>query len=804
MPIEPPRLDDLTYDRVREDLLRRIPVYAPEWTDHNDSDPGVTLIQLFGHLAEMLGYRLNRVPEANHIQLLKILGVRLEPARAAHTTLAFLLSNPATATAFTLPRGARAKTAKGDPPPVFETDEDVDIVPAEIRAIVTTKNPDLRDVLLRADGTRDPVSSVPDKPKPNETEWLAVAWDGATPKLKDLPVEPVNLAPRRAPQQHAYVWIGLDFNAAPPAGFRGTRVTLSIQLDDDEQPAPQADIRCETPAAAREIAPPPIEWLAYYDADRHEMRTVPGRIVDGTGHLQHSGPIRFTVPPAIGPIPEDEFADLRPEVTVSPVAGCTSVASTLRDRVLAGTLVDVNTLPAALTTAINDAQAAAAAVKPPVPHPLDAKLRKPDKLRGWLRIELNAPLTPGAATPRIRMITFNAAPATNATWVAGELLGTSDGRPGQSFRLVMGNVVPGSLRLAVQESADAATPLVDWTEAATLDAAGPFDRVFSLDAEAGIVSFGDARNGRVPPLAPRGGQIVALRYRAGGGKAGETAPGTITSLETQTGGLSGVTNPVAATGGADAETLEEAKRRARKELSTRSRAVTAEDFEWFATRTLGVRVGRAHVVPLRVPLAPAAQPAAVPAPRCGPALPTGTAGLDSAVAPGAVTVVVVPDEDGAGPVPTPSFLRAVCRQLDAYRLVTTELHVVPPQYCRICKLFVSVKARPGYTRARLQELVEARLSSYLHVLRGAEDGKGFPFGAQVHVADLIAQAFRTEGVERVEDLRAEFTRTKSNAVPREGQLRLCPTGPGEQESVQLGDEETVSFDASSLTLSTVV
>ena len=96
MPIESPQLDDLRYDRVVEDLKRRIPVYAPEWTDHNDSDPGITLIQLFAYLTELTGYRLNRIPEKNHIELLKLLGVRLKPARAARTTLALLLADPTT------------------------------------------------------------------------------------------------------------------------------------------------------------------------------------------------------------------------------------------------------------------------------------------------------------------------------------------------------------------------------------------------------------------------------------------------------------------------------------------------------------------------------------------------------------------------------------------------------------------------------------------------------------------------------------------------------------------------------------
>jgi hypothetical protein len=178
-------------------------------------------------------------------------------------------------------------------------------------------------------------------------------------------------------------------------------------------------------------------------------------------------------------------------------------------------------------------------------------------------------------------------------------------------------------------------------------------------------------------------------------------------------------------------------------------------------------------------------------------------GLDRIVAPGAVTVVVVPDEAGPEPTPTPSFLRAVCRQLDDHRLVTTEVHVVPPQYCRICNVFVRVAGRVGYTRSRLQDLIEQTLGAYLHVLTGGEAGRGFPFGAQLHVADLVARVFRTEGVERVESVTADFTRTKSNASPREGRLVLCPAAAGEVDRVQLSAEENVSVDVTTINVATV-
>ena len=49
---------------LRDELVRRIPVYTPEWTDHNASDPGITLIELFSFLGENLLFRFNQIPEA--------------------------------------------------------------------------------------------------------------------------------------------------------------------------------------------------------------------------------------------------------------------------------------------------------------------------------------------------------------------------------------------------------------------------------------------------------------------------------------------------------------------------------------------------------------------------------------------------------------------------------------------------------------------------------------------------------------------------------------------------------------------
>ena len=73
MPIKLPNLDDRTFADLVKEAHALIPVYAPEWTDHNESDPGITFIELFAYLTEMLIYRLNRVTDANVCAFLKLI-----------------------------------------------------------------------------------------------------------------------------------------------------------------------------------------------------------------------------------------------------------------------------------------------------------------------------------------------------------------------------------------------------------------------------------------------------------------------------------------------------------------------------------------------------------------------------------------------------------------------------------------------------------------------------------------------------------------------------------------------------------
>lgn len=132
--ILPPDLDDRTWQDLVDQMRALIPRYAPGWTDHNPSDLGITLIELFAWLAEGVVYRLNQVPEKNYIAFLNLLGITRDPPTPARTFLTFTSgAGPVDVLA-----GSQAGTAarEGAPPILFQTDEDVRVLPQQLDTVV--------------------------------------------------------------------------------------------------------------------------------------------------------------------------------------------------------------------------------------------------------------------------------------------------------------------------------------------------------------------------------------------------------------------------------------------------------------------------------------------------------------------------------------------------------------------------------------------------------------------------------------------------------------------------------------------
>ena len=77
MALPAPDLDDRRFQDLVDDAKRMVMRRCPEWTDHNVSDPGVTLIETFAFLTDQVLFRLNRVPDRLYLKFLDLIGLRL-------------------------------------------------------------------------------------------------------------------------------------------------------------------------------------------------------------------------------------------------------------------------------------------------------------------------------------------------------------------------------------------------------------------------------------------------------------------------------------------------------------------------------------------------------------------------------------------------------------------------------------------------------------------------------------------------------------------------------------------------------
>lgn len=355
------------------------------------------------------------------------------------------------------------------------------------------------------------------------------------------------------------------------------------------------------------------------------------------------------------------------------------------------------------------------------------ELDHPGPVVCWLRAY---PVAGGPEIPQLRWVGINATQTVQAVTSTPELLGTGTGAPNQVMPLAHRPVQAGAGPVVVQVQEQGIW--TSWTQVDTFASSGPDDRVWVLDPETGTATFGTTLTGRAPQVGER---ARALSYRYGGGVAGNLPPATPWHVD-RAGPIGAVItaptpslvirNPVATAGGAPAETLAAGMDRIPGEFRRHDRAVTASDFAELAAATPGSEVGRAECLPLFHP----------------PTQQTDAAGV--------VTVVVWPRVDIAypeAPAPDRGLLRRVCAYLDARRLVTTELYVVPPAY-RTIAVSIAVVVKPGFSADAVRRWVELVVRQYLAPLPPyGPDGHGWPLGKQVFGPELQAAALQVDGVD---------------------------------------------------------
>lgn len=333
--------------------------------------------------------------------------------------------------------------------------------------------------------------------------------------------------------------------------------------------------------------------------------------------------------------------------------------------------------------------------------------------RYWLRCRI-ADTSGYASAPVVDMIATNTVPASNLATVRTEYLGQSGGRPAETFTLSHTPVEVTSLALDVVTT-DGVTSR--WTRVDDFLSSPPDDPVYTVDPASGKITFGDGRAARI---LPDGANVTAAIYRYGGGAAGNVGIGAIATVATHVEGVTGVTNPRPAVGGADAQTVEELAGLAPAILRAGQRTVTGTDFVSQAMQ--GGDVAKATAVPLSHPYHP---------------------GIE---VPGAVSVVIVPANSSV-PNPTPSedLLRAVAAELDRHRLLTAEVFVVPPAYQAIA-VSATLVAAPGHSPDAMAEAARKAINAYLDPLTGGMNSQGWPFGDSLIPTNLYAVLAGVDGI----------------------------------------------------------
>jgi len=377
---------------------------------------------------------------------------------------------------------------------------------------------------------------------------------------------------------------------------------------------------------------------------------------------------------------------------------------------------------------------------------------------GWLRCRV-VPAVEGypfySASPTISAASAftigGTVEAVHAETIDDEVLGLSEGVPGQVFRLARGPVVSDGDPFEIEVAAGSGWER--WHEVDSFAGCDADDTVFRVDRATGDVHFGPAVRepdgslrsyGAVPA---KGAPLRVPGYRVGGGPTGNVSAKTIRVLRSTVPGVDRVENRRAAIGGVAPETVAEAKLRGPLALRTRDRAVTAEDYDQLA-RDAAPQVARVRTVPAN--------------------------GADEA---GGVRVLLVPaaptDAEGRlrfeDLVPTAETLQTVAEYIDERRTVGARVLVEPPFYQGVT-VVATLVARLRTAPEELQRAALLALNEYYSPLTGGPDRTGWPFGRPVQAGEVYAVLQALPGTELIEEVvlfgADPITGKRGKAVPR--------------------------------------
>jgi len=290
MNITPPILDDSSFDDLRSKLVNRIPVYNPEWTDHNASDPGITLLELFAYLGEHIVHRFNQIPETTYIEYLNLLQI---PRRSAEPAHAFVSCSSDSLPVKPINASATLSAGKIK----FETSTVVDVWPISSIAMIKAAAEFPIDNSAAASQIKFAMDAL-DSPEGAEAVAYELSQVANTQDGNSLDA---------ATAVDGMVWIAILNNTKEPNkdildAMTESAAIINVGFMPDELAPDSIDID-PCPGPNSQAINPAVQWqvstLQKIDSESPQYRRL-DLAGDTTGGLKQTGILRFKVPKQAG------------------------------------------------------------------------------------------------------------------------------------------------------------------------------------------------------------------------------------------------------------------------------------------------------------------------------------------------------------------------------------------------------------------------------------------------------------------------------------------------------------------------
>jgi uncharacterized phage protein gp47/JayE len=767
MPLPLPDLDTRRWMDLVEEGRSLIPRYAPDWSDHNYHDPGITLIELLAWLIEHDIYRVNRIPERHFRKFLELAGFGPEPPGPAKVPIEFSLVNAVQVQE--IPEGVTfASVNPGLPSLAFRTVAPVTVVQASISSLHVFDGHRITEQ-TRQWRERLPVYLFGTNPEGKEDVAIEDAPAFYIGFDRQLPVETlvslwIHLAPDGIDwDQREAIITNAREEAVRCVPVRPTATCAPLEPAGDKWDSSGQQYAALEPAVETAELPPhhsvELEWDFFGSGGWTVLDGADGQVFDDTRGMTLDGQVVVKLPNAMEP-------------TTLGIDG--QPAFYLRCRLIGGRHdkapvahhVSINTVAAEQSRIVQTSFI----IRPDAIVPPDGTIISGERVRLLLWFDQDGAIdrietSDNDEIPDVLVIHFQKAIGQLGRLdITAAVIGSGTGLPEQAVNLPGSPVSRGEVEIWTQTGQQTRR----WQRRATLDASRRADAHFRLDSTSGHIYFGTGDRGRVVPS----GSTIFARYFETSGSSGNRPVGTAVTLDSRsaglnqallgepphvvTGRLADVRLVASATGGTDEEDVRHAAGRAAALLWSHERLQEICPSGHCGTLDgLDPELVRTHLAPVRAVTLLDFERLALAVPGTYVRRARAWSNIDPSYpcieASGTVTVAIVPELPRGRPMPGQQLLDTVARFLEHRRTLGTRVTVTGPEYVEI-RVRATVRVKAGVSGVRATDDVAWALDRFLDPLSGGPAGLGWPFGRDVHRSEILEVIDSASGVDHVVSL----------------------------------------------------